>query len=267
MNAQTNPQMTGNSLNDVIDRAKLIAKSIVANQKQQRSQPYADTLQGLSKRYAAATTPQAQIGLNQQANQARASYIASGGSPMDLDKSLWGSNPGNGFQTGTGQFKPGYAGDNLSIGQKIAQAPIFGNYEGRPTFDKQVSEAGLTGNYQGRPTLAKTVADNNLLYQQGQLTNDAFNNNTGRMNAQADAIYKQGTLTLGQDTLNKKPVTPDTTMLDALKLAVQDPDYNGATPTEKKNIIDNYYNRLSQQSATAQGGLTDQDILDMTGKK
>ncbi len=131
--------------------AMALADAIVRYQKQKRAQPYVQELQRIGSQWAGAT-PQAQQNLNAQNNAIRNAYLQAGGSPIDIDRSLWGSNPNQGFQTGTKQFTPGYFGDNLSYGQKAKLADITGMYERKPTWARQVQEAGLTGMYQGRPT-------------------------------------------------------------------------------------------------------------------
>ncbi len=148
------------SVSDIINRAKAFAKAIVDYQKEQRSAPYAGTLRDIGEMFAAADAKR-KAQFNQQANKVRADYLASGGSPMDLPRELWGSDPSQGFQVGEGKFVPGYTGDNLSYGQKERLAALTGLFEGKPTFARQVEEAGLTGMYQGKPTFAREMAEKN----------------------------------------------------------------------------------------------------------
>lgn len=128
--------------NNAFAQATELVKGIVNFQKSQKAAPFVSELQNLSGQYAQAAQPQ-QIDLNSRANALRHQYIASGGSPMDLPKELWGSDVSKGFQIGQGQFTQGIPGDNLSIGQKQRQSAITGMYENQKTWDRQREESGL----------------------------------------------------------------------------------------------------------------------------
>lgn len=128
----------GNAFTEAQD----LTRGIVQFQKNQRAQPLITNLQDLSSQFAQAPTVQ-QSKLNARANALRAAYINSGGSPTDLPKELWGSDPSQGFQTGTGQFNLGSADDNLSFGQKLKRAPITGMFENKPIWERQYQQGLL----------------------------------------------------------------------------------------------------------------------------
>lgn len=143
----------------------------------------------------------------------------------------------------------------------------------------------------GRPTVAKTTADNNWQYQQGQLANDAYNNETGRMNAgtnafsaQTDADYKQGSLAIDAAKLGQgggeaitKAITYANGAID--KLTVGQPDsldpsttkQVALNPTNKASLKEHF--RTALNAITSAGGdpsvtlsQKKQDLYDNYGK-
>ncbi len=139
--AQLTPGSGGQRLNPM-EAAPLLASMIIAAQKEQRAAPFIDTLKQFGQQWTAAT-PAQQPQINAGANKVRADYLAKGGSPVDVPAEYWGSDPSQGFQTGTGKFAPGYAGDNMSMGQKERLSTVTGEYEGQPTWPAQVQQQTL----------------------------------------------------------------------------------------------------------------------------
>jgi hypothetical protein len=128
---------SGNPIANTVLKAMALAKALIGHQKEQRAEPFVQELQKFGQMYA--TDPMA----NENANKTRAAYLASGGSPIDIPQALWGADPSQGFQTGKGAFTPGYAGDNMSLGQKEKLAGITGRYEGKLTWPAFMQQEGV----------------------------------------------------------------------------------------------------------------------------
>lgn len=272
-------QTADNMTSDIMSKAKSLYQAVVQAQKQQRSAPYADALQKIGEKFASASAKMQPV-LNQQANKVRSDYVASGGSPIDLDQDLWGADPSKGFQTGQGQFTPGYAGDNLSWGQKLKLAPITGRFEGNPTFDALMS--ALQNKLQQRQV---DISDRN-----SQRDYAASMGNLAETKRYHDSLIDQNNLqnlnniwqATGKAPAGIPGVTPGTPLYDkvgerknnmetAIKLAQEDMRYLEAqTVEERQGIINEYFNLLNSQSGSAQTnaepGITDEDILNMTKK-
>ncbi|MBU7006293.1 hypothetical protein [Phosphitispora fastidiosa] len=133
---------------DPYQAAPLLANAITGYQKEQRATPFMEALKTLGDQWATAN-PEQQNDINMQASKVRGDYLASGGSPIDMPQELWGSDPNKGFQTGAGQFAPGYAGDNWSMGQKAQRAGVTGMFEGGLTWPAHVQNEGLNLERQG----------------------------------------------------------------------------------------------------------------------
>lgn len=142
-----------------IEGALALAKAIPEFQKEQRVSPFMQALQNLSSKWGAAGTDTERQSLNAAANQTRQNFLQAGGSPLELDSKLWGSDPTQGFQTGGEDYTPGYAADNMTTGQREKLAALTGLFAGRPTYNKQVTDAGLTGLFNGLPTMQKQELD------------------------------------------------------------------------------------------------------------
>lgn len=185
---------------NAFEQAPLLAQAITRYQKEQRAQPYASELQGLSGQYAKAPATQ-RPQVNATANALRQAYIQSGGSPIDLPKELWGSDPNQGFQTGLGQFTPGHAGDNLSIGQKQKLSGITGMYEGKPTWDRQHQQKSFD--------LQKTIADNNNIFKQLNFDVKKQTNTDNQLQKAKDNVYKTFDSLYNFDEYGSKTVPMD----------------------------------------------------------
>lgn len=120
---------------NALEDAPLMAQKIIDFQKQQRAAPFIKALQGYGAQYGGATTDTDRQSINNAANLARSEFVKSGGSPYDLPSNLWGGDPAKGFQTGAGSYAAPYAGDNLTLGQKMKRAPFTGMFEGKPTAE------------------------------------------------------------------------------------------------------------------------------------
>lgn len=104
---------------NAFQQAPTLAKAIIEYQKEQRTTPYINAIQGYSQQYGAATTNKERQRANSTANAARSAFLHGGGSPMDLPQSVWGSDPGQGFQTDVGQYAPALNGmEGLSNAQR-----------------------------------------------------------------------------------------------------------------------------------------------------
>jgi hypothetical protein len=250
-------QTADNLSSDIMGRAKSLVQALVQTQKQQRSEPYANTLKQIGEKFATSEAKMRPM-LNQQANKTRADYIASGGSPIDLDQGLWGSDPSQGFQTGEGQFTPGYAGDNMSMGQKLRLAPTTGKFEGNPTFDALMST--LQNKLQNRQLdMSEANSQRDYSASMGNLaeTQRYHDANLGQQNL--DNLYRiwQSTgkapegipgVTAGTEIYDKVGER-DNAIEKAIGLAQKDDRFMYAeTSEEKQAIIKEYYDMLSQQS-------------------
>lgn len=101
--------------------APLLAQAVANFQKQQRVAPLQKALEMHGRQYGAAQSEEEQQRANAMANLARAAFIKSGGSPLDVPQNLWGGDTSQGFQTGAAEFTPPYSGDNLTLGQRLKQ--------------------------------------------------------------------------------------------------------------------------------------------------
>jgi len=142
---------------NAMSQAPALAQAVVNWQKKQRALPVMQALEGYGKQYGAAQTDEERQRANAAANLARATYIKSGGSPIDLPQNLWGGDTSQGFQTGEGTFTPPYAGDNLSIGQKLKQAAMTGMFDGQPTWDRTLQEKAEARNAELFPIQKETA--------------------------------------------------------------------------------------------------------------
>jgi|GEM_PF-4574057 len=145
--AQLSPN-NGQQRMDPYQAAPLLANAVTGFQKEQRATPFIKALKTLGDQWATAN-PEQQNDINTQASKVRGDYIASGGSPIDMPKELWGSDPSKGFQTGAGTYAPSYTGDNLSMGQKAQRAGLTGQFEGNLTWPAHVQNEGLNLESQG----------------------------------------------------------------------------------------------------------------------
>ena len=100
------------SMQNTINEARQIANMIKSQRTQARTQPAISALSGLASQYGSAQTDEQRQQLNALANLTRNNYLQGGGSPADLPKNLWGSDPMQGFQTSEGYQAPitGYEG-------------------------------------------------------------------------------------------------------------------------------------------------------------
>ena len=144
------------------EQAPLLAQAIAQFQKEQRVNPTAAALQNIGGKWKEATTDEERNSLNAAANMTRKNFLQSGGSPMELSSDQWGANPAQGFQTGAEEFKPGYAGDNLSMGQRTKLAALTGMFNGQPTWGRQAQESQLTGMYGGEKTWPRQAQESQL---------------------------------------------------------------------------------------------------------
>ena len=163
-----------------LEAALQLAKAIPQFQQQQRVNPFAQALQNFSQQYGAATTDEQRNTLNTAANQTRTNFLQAGGSPNELDSKLWGSDPTQGFQTGSETYTPGYAADGMTNGQREKLASLTGLFAGQPTYQRQVSDAGLTGLFNGQKTWPRQ-------YQEAGLSIQQQNANTSARNTAASA--------------------------------------------------------------------------------
>ncbi|PKM82567.1 MAG: hypothetical protein CVU89_03440 [Firmicutes bacterium HGW-Firmicutes-14] len=134
-------------------------KDIAATQNEQRTSPLKQSLELVGKDYMA-VNPEEQRAKNEKANMLRKKWLEeSGGDPSGLSRDLWGANPDKGFQVGPDEFVlPGVNPDyGLTLGQKRANAPLTGMFEGKPTFERTIQEAGLTGRYGGELTFPAAI--------------------------------------------------------------------------------------------------------------
>jgi len=150
---------------NAFEQAPLLAQAITQFQKEQRVNPIAAALQNISSKWKAAQTDEERNALNAAANITRENFLQSGGSPMELSSSQWGADPTRGFQTGAEEFRPGYAGDNLSMGQRMNLASLTGMLNGQPTFQRQAQEATLTGMYDSEKTWPRQYQEQNMALQ------------------------------------------------------------------------------------------------------
>ena len=253
-------QTAENLTSDVMGRAKSLVQALVQTQKQQRSEPYANTLKQIGEKFATSEAKMRPM-LNEQANKVRSDYIDAGNSPNGLDQSLWGSDPSQGFQTGQGKFTPGYAGDNLSMGQKLRLAPTTGKFENNPTFDALMatlqnklqnrqldqSEANSQRDYSASMgNLAETQRYHDSLIGQNNIDNlNKIWQATGKAPAGIPGV-PEGTPIY--DKVAERSGT-DNVMEKAISLAQKDDRFMYAeTPEEKQSVLKEYYDLLSQQS-------------------
>lgn len=180
----------GASRANPIQAAPDLAQMVVQAQKDQRSAPFEEALRKVGNAWGTAKTAKDKANLNSQADKIRADYVNSGGSPVDIDESLWGSDPSKGFDVGTNKFLPGYAGDNMSMGQKLRLSEVTGNYEGKPTWAKQVGLAELTGMFGGQKTWPRQYQERNLGQQDQQLDISRGNLGVAQGNLQLQTDYK-----------------------------------------------------------------------------
>jgi len=166
---------------NAFEQAPALAQAIINWQKAQRAEPYLRTLQEYGSQWATAT-PERQAELNKAASDARAAFLEAGGSPYDLPKSVWGSNPALGFQTGEDQFIPPFYGSNLTnrqraiiaeqqmkqqealnkallnaLNMRLKESQITGidPETGQPTWQRQYQERRLAQSGQVRPGSAQ----------------------------------------------------------------------------------------------------------------
>lgn len=128
---------------NAIEQAPILADAITRYQKETRAKPFVDTLAQLSSQWAKAKTDAEKNDLHERANEVRRDYLVTGGSPIDMPTSAWGSSPDQGFEIEAGNFKPSYMGDNLSFGQKANLSALTGMFEGEPTWGAQVQTQTL----------------------------------------------------------------------------------------------------------------------------
>jgi hypothetical protein len=176
MSSSGDKLMANDSLADVMGKAALISKAITAAQKEQRSEPYEDSLRSIGSSFAQADAKR-RTQLNQNANEVRSDYIDAGNSPIGLDKSLWGNDPSQGFQTGK-SYLPGYYGDNMSQGTKERLAPITGMYEGRNTFGALMDSLGAE-TQQANAETSRLTQQNNARHNAFLEGQDTLANNQG----------------------------------------------------------------------------------------
>lgn len=153
-------------IQSTMEQAKQLAQTISAYQREQRTTPVIKALQHYANQYNSTTDEAARAAANAMANQIRSSFIAGGGSPMDLPMQNWGANPASGFQTPVGFESPitGYEGlgrkdtinfrrqTNLdSLERRKLEADLSGidPFTGQKTWPRQYQEAALARSSSG----------------------------------------------------------------------------------------------------------------------
>lgn len=191
---------------DSFEQAKQLAQNIIQFQQEQRTAPIVKALQDIGMKWQAAKTDEERAALNAAANSTRQNFLLSGGAPMDLPTNLWGSDTAKGFQTGAEEFKPGFAGDNLSMGQRMKLAAMTGMFNGQKTFDREVAEAGFTGMFNGQKTWPREYQEMNFALQQA-LKNAQIANmgrrGSGLTATQLKALQAQKLSQLRQEAVQK----------------------------------------------------------------
>jgi|GEM_PF-4995405 len=254
---------------NAMSQAPALAQAVVNWQKKQRALPVMQALEGYGKQYGAAQTDEERQRANAAANLARATYIKSGGSPIDLPQNLWGGDTSQGFQTGEGAFTPPYAGDNLSIGQKLKQAVVTNMFEGQPTLEKEKwtkspeAQDWYLDLYKRseEADIAKALKEPATgSYTQSQKANDLMQ--VWQLTGKAPAGLESFGITPGTPLTGK-----NATYKDAIALAQKDDEFKYADDEGvKKQIIERYYELLQKQESANQatttdnGAISDEDI-------
>lgn len=99
-------QMFQDPIQSTIKEARQIADMIKSQRLQARTQPAVSALSDITRQWQSAQDDEQRQRLNALASLTRANYLAGGGSPADLPKQYWGSDPTQGFQTTAGFEAP-----------------------------------------------------------------------------------------------------------------------------------------------------------------
>ncbi|MHB8122583.1 MAG: hypothetical protein ACYDG4_10560 [Desulfuromonadaceae bacterium] len=209
-----------------------------------------DALKNIGSQFGSAS-PTGQTTLNTQANDARSAFVQAGGNLQDVPNNLWGSDPSQGFQTGTGAFAGSGIGNQEAMGLTYNTGP-------GPANTAEAVESGMV--------VPQNADWFNVLPQEAQ---DYFKTAGGKnedLNSIFSSNYQDGKFNYDGiqqqvvDYVNKNPLQPEmkpempiqeqiAPYMAELQKIVQGVDYETAP------VLMNYYNQTMDMISTTETSL------------